>query len=122
MNPKGKKERLLFENRGFKEEWKELFAFIANAEGSPTCLFCNDKLSNKTSNLELLVFQEKHAKFATKHTFGTERKSAIAVLVEKLKHHKNSFKKWIVSLNSINALSSVATQEIKHGKPPMANT
>ena len=118
MDLKGKKRKIADENRGFKEEWTELYAFIANAEGLPACLICNEKLSNnKNSNLER-HFQLKHAKFAADHPVGTERKSAIAVLVEKFEGRKNSFKKWIASPNSTTAASFVAAREIvKHGKP-----
>ena len=118
MDLKGKKRKIADENRGFKEEWTELYAFIANAEGLPACLICNEKLSNnKNSNLER-HFQLKHAKFAADHPVGTERKSAIAVLVEKFEGRKNSFKKWIASPNSTTAASFVAAREIvKRGKP-----
>ena len=95
MDLKGKKRKIADENRGFKEEWTELYAFIANAEGLPACLICNEKLSNnKKSNLER-HFQLKHAKFAADHPVGTERKSAIALLVKRFEGRKNSFKKWI---------------------------
>ena len=108
------------ENRGFKEEWTESFAFIANAEGLPACLLCNEKLSNnKKSNLER-HFQGRHAKFAANYPFGSERKSAITVLLEKLEERKGRFKKWIASPNSTTAASFVATREIiKYGKPFM---
>ena len=116
MDPKSKKRKIADENRGFKEEWTE--TFIANAEGLPACLICNEKLSNnKKSNLER-HFQLKHAKFAAEHPVGTERKSAIAVLVEKLEDRKNSLKKWIAPPNSTTAASFVAAREIiKRGKP-----
>lgn len=118
MDLKGKKRRIADENRGFKEEWTELYAFIANAEGLPACLICNEKLSNnKKSNVER-HFQLRHAKFADDYPVGTERKSAIAVLVEKFEGRKNSFKKWITSPNSTAAASFVAAREIvKRGKP-----
>ena len=118
MDPKGKKRKIADENRGFKAEWTESFAFIANAEGLPACLLCNEKLSNnKKSNLER-HFQGRHAKFATDYPVGTERKSAIAVLLDKLEESKGRFKKWIASPNSTTAASFVATREIiKRGKP-----
>ena len=46
MDPKEKKRKEADENRGFKAEWTESFAFIASAEGLPACLICNEKLSN----------------------------------------------------------------------------
>lgn len=113
-----KNRKIADENRGFKEEWTESFAFIANAEGLPACLLCNEKLSNnKKSNLERR-FQGRHAKFAADHPVGSERKSAIAVLLEKLEDCKHRFKKWIAPPNSTTAASFVAAQEIiKRGKP-----
>uniref|UniRef100_A0A8C1I0R4 HAT C-terminal dimerisation domain-containing protein n=1 Tax=Cyprinus carpio carpio TaxID=630221 RepID=A0A8C1I0R4_CYPCA len=84
MDPKGKKRKIAEENRGFNSSWTESFAFIANAEGLPACLLCNEKLSNnKKSNVER-HFQGKHATFAAKYPVGSERKSAIALLLEKL--------------------------------------
>lgn len=84
MDPKGKKKKIAEENRGFNSSWTESFAFIANAEGLPACLLCNEKLSNnKKSNVER-HFQGKHATFAAKYPVGSERKSAIALLLEKL--------------------------------------
>ena len=116
MDPKSKKRKIADENRGFKEEWTE--TFIANAEGLPACLICNEKLSNnKKSNMER-HFQQKNAKFAAERPVGTERKSAIAVLVEKFEDRKKSLKKWIASPNSTTSASFVAAREIiKCGKP-----
>ncbi|XP_060788258.1 general transcription factor II-I repeat domain-containing protein 2-like [Neoarius graeffei] len=118
MDSKGKKRKIADENRGFKEEWTDAFAFIANAEGLPACLICNEKLSNnKKSNLER-HFQLKHAKFAADRPVGTERKGAIAMLVEKFEGRENSFKKWITSPNSTTTASFVAAREIiRCGKP-----
>ncbi|KAJ0033660.1 hypothetical protein NQD34_000767 [Periophthalmus magnuspinnatus] len=118
MDPKGKKRKITEENRGFNVSWTESFAFIANAEGLPECLLCNEKLSNnKKSNVER-HFQGRHATFAAEYPVGSERKSAIALLLEKLEERKNRFKKWIASPNSTTAASFVATREIiKRGKP-----
>lgn len=74
MDPKGKKRKIADENRGFKEEWSESFAFIVNVEGLPAYLLCNEKLSNnKESNLEK-HFQRRHAKFAANYPVGSEEK------------------------------------------------
>lgn len=118
MDPKGKKRKIAEENRGFNVSWTESFAFIANAEGLPECLLCSEKLSNnKKSNAER-HFQGRHATFAAEYPAGSERKSAIALLLEKLEERKNRFKKWIASPNSTTAASFVATREIiKRGKP-----
>ena len=118
MDPKGKKRKIAEENRGFNSSWTESFAFIANAEGLPICLLCNEKLSNnKKSNVER-HFQGRHATFAAEYPVGSERKSAIALLLEKLEERKARFKKWIASPNSTTAASFVATREIiKRGKP-----
>lgn len=118
MDPKGKKRKITEENRGFNVSWTESFAFIANAEGLPECLLCSEKLSNnKKSNVER-HFQGRHATFAAEYPVGSERKSAIALLLEKLEERKNRFKKWIASPNSTTAASFVATREIiKRGKP-----
>ena len=63
-------------------------------------------------------FQGRHAKFAADYPVGTERKSEIAALLEKLEESKGRFKKWIASPNSTTAASFVATREIiKRGKP-----
>ena len=82
MDSKGKKRKITEENRGFNVSWTESFAFIANAEGLPECLLCSDKLSNnKKSNVER-HFQGKHATFAAEYPIGSERKSAIASIME----------------------------------------
>ena len=63
-------------------------------------------------------FQGRHAKFAADYQLESERKSAIAVLLQKLEERKDRFKKWIVPPNSTTAASFVATREIiKRGKP-----
>ena len=78
----------------------------ANA-GLPACFLCNDKLSNyKKSNLER-HFQEKHAKFAADYPVGSERKSAMAVLLQKLEERKGTFKKWIAQAVSLIACVAV---------------
>lgn len=81
-------------------------------------MLCSEKLSNnKKSNVER-HFQGRHATFAAEYPVGSERKSAIALLLQKLEEHKNRFKKWIASPNSTTAASFVATREIiKRGKP-----
>ena len=58
MDPKGKKRKVADENRGFKAEWTESFAFIANAEGLPACLICNEKLSNNKTVVKRVVWKD----------------------------------------------------------------
>ena len=67
---------------------------LANVERLPACLLCNEKLSNnKKSHLERLL-QGKLAIFAANYPVWSKRKSAIAVLLEKIEERKR-FKKWI---------------------------
>ena len=71
MGPKGRKRKIAEENRGFNSSWTESFAFIANAEGLPACLLCNEKLSNnKKSNVER-HFHGRHATFAAEYPVGS---------------------------------------------------
>lgn len=68
------------ENREFKVEWTETFAFIQNLNGLPTCLNCQEKLAhNKKSNLER-HFTSKHVSFSTKSPVGDARKKAVEEL------------------------------------------
>jgi hypothetical protein len=80
MATKKKQRKTEDENRDFKVEWTETFAFIQNLNGLPTCLICKEKLAhNKKSNLER-HFTTKHASFSTKYPVGDARKKAVEEL------------------------------------------
>ena len=72
-------------------------------------MLCNEKLSNNKKSYVERHFQGRHATFAAEYPVGSERKSAIALLLEKLDERKDGFKKWIASPNSTTAASFVAT-------------
>ncbi|GFX77680.1 general transcription factor II-I repeat domain-containing protein 2A [Trichonephila clavipes] len=68
------------ENREFKAEWTENFAFIQNLNGLPTCFICKEKFAhNKKSNLER-HFTRKQASFSTKYATGDARKKSVEEL------------------------------------------
>lgn len=47
-------------------------------------MLCNENLSNNKKCYVERHFQEKHANFAAEYPVGSDRKSVIALLVEKL--------------------------------------
>ncbi|GFY14948.1 general transcription factor II-I repeat domain-containing protein 2A [Trichonephila clavipes] len=106
------------ENREFKFEWTEDFAFIQNLNGFKTCLICKEKFAhNKKPNLERR-FTRKHASFRTKYPTRDVRKKAVEEL-QKCQESSNSvFNKWMQSSSIINMASFAFSQEIsKRGKP-----
>ena len=73
----------------------------ANVERLPACLLGKETSSNnKKSHLERAL-QGKRAKFAADYPVGSERKSAIAVLLQKLEERKGRFKKWMAQALSL---------------------
>uniref|UniRef100_A0A8C4X7H4 HAT C-terminal dimerisation domain-containing protein n=1 Tax=Erpetoichthys calabaricus TaxID=27687 RepID=A0A8C4X7H4_ERPCA len=106
------------ENREFKVEWTELFAFIQNSNGLPTCLICQEKLAhNKKSNLER-HFTTKHASFGSKYPAGDARKKAVEELQKSQQKSSSVFNYWVQSSNNVNIASFIVSQEIaKRGKP-----
>ncbi|GFU30157.1 general transcription factor II-I repeat domain-containing protein 2B [Trichonephila clavipes] len=75
MATKKKQRKTEDENRQFKVEWTENFAFIQTLNGLPTCLISKEKFAHNKSNLER-HFTRKHASFSTKYPKGDARKKA----------------------------------------------
>ncbi|GBM14162.1 hypothetical protein AVEN_56674-1, partial [Araneus ventricosus] len=74
------KKRTEEENREFKQDWTESFAFICNTDGLPICLICHEKLAhNKKSNLER-HFTTKHTQFSGNYPTGDARKKTVEEL------------------------------------------
>ncbi|XP_036275872.1 general transcription factor II-I repeat domain-containing protein 2A isoform X2 [Pipistrellus kuhlii] len=118
MATKKKQRKTEDENREFKVEWTETFAFIQNLNGLPTCLICQEKLAhNKKSNLER-HFTTKHVSFSTKYPVGDARKKAVEELQKSQEKSSSVFNYGMQSSNNVNIASFVVSQEIaKRGKP-----
>lgn len=54
-------------------------------------MLCNEKLSNNKKSHVERHFQGRHVTFAAEYPVGSERKSAIALLLEKLEERKDRF-------------------------------
>lgn len=115
---KNKKRKIEDENREFNKEWTELYAFVRNLDGLPTCLICQDKLANnKKSNIER-HFSTKHGAFASKYPAGESRKKAVEELQRRNQQSSSMFHNWTQSTNTINLASFAVSLEIaKKGKP-----
>ena len=115
MATKKKQRKTEDENREFRVEWTENFAFIRNLNGHPTCLICKEKFAhNKKSNLDIL----QHASFSTKYPAGDARKKAVEELQKSQESSTSVFNNWMQSSSNINMASFVVSQEIaKRGKP-----
>ncbi|GFV96080.1 general transcription factor II-I repeat domain-containing protein 2A [Trichonephila clavipes] len=84
MATKKKQRKKEDENREFKVEWTENFAFIQNLNGLPACLICKEKfMQNKKSNL-VRHFTRKQASFSAKYPTGDARKKAVEELQKSL--------------------------------------
>lgn len=118
MATKKKQRKTEDENREFKVEWTENFAFIQNLNGLPTCLICQEKMAhNKKSNLER-HFTTKHESFSTKYPVGDARKKAVEELQRRQERSAFGFNHWVQSSNNVNMASFVVSQEIaRRGKP-----
>lgn len=118
MATKKKQRKTEDENREFKVEWTENFAFIQNLNGLPTCLICQEKMAhNKKSNLER-HFTTKHESFSTKYPVGDARKKAVEELQRRQERSAFGFNHWVQSSNNVNMASFVVSQEIaQRGKP-----
>ena len=115
MATKKKQRKTEDENREFRVEWTENFAFIRNLNGHPACLICKEKFAhNKKSNLDIL----QHASFSTKYPAGDARKKAVEELQKSQESSTSVFNNWMQSSSNINMASFVVSQEIaKRGKP-----
>ncbi|XP_017778372.1 PREDICTED: general transcription factor II-I repeat domain-containing protein 2 isoform X1 [Nicrophorus vespilloides] len=113
-----KKRRIEQENRRFKSEWTETYAFVENEEGLPMCLICHERLSNnKKSNIER-HFLNKHNIFDKAYPVGDERKEAVEELQCKINIIKCLENKSKKASRDTTVASFVATQElVKRGKP-----
>ena len=118
MATKKKQRKIEDENREFRAEWTETFAFMVNLNGLPTCLICKEQFThNKKSNLER-HFTAKHASFSTKYPLGDARKKAVEELQKNQETSASVFKNWMQSSSNVNMASFVISQEIaKRGKP-----
>lgn len=118
MATERKRRKTEDENREFRVEWTENFAFVRNSNGHPTCLICKEKFShNKKSNLER-HFTSKHASFSTKYPVGDARKKAVEELQKSHDSSTSVFNNWMQSSCNVNMASFVVSQEIaKRGKP-----
>ncbi|KAG8453209.1 hypothetical protein GDO86_000003 [Hymenochirus boettgeri] len=102
MATKKKQRKTEDENREFKVEWTESFAFIQNLNGLPTCLICMEKLShNKKSNLER-HFAIKHMSFSEKYPVGDAGKKAVEELQKSQEKTSSVFNHWMQSSNYVN--------------------
>lgn len=117
MATKKKQRKIEDENREFKVEWTESFAF-QNINGFPTCLICKEKLAhNKKSNLER-HFTTKHLSFGNKYPVGDARKKAVEGLLKSQEKSSSVFNHWVQSSNYVNFASFAVSLEIaKRGKP-----
>ena len=115
MATKKKQRKTEDENREFRVDWTENFAFIRNLNGHPACLICKEKFAhNKKSNLDIL----QHASFSTKYPAGDARKKAVEELQKSQESSTSVFNNWMQSSSNINMASFVVSQEIaKRGKP-----
>ncbi|CAK6438343.1 unnamed protein product [Pipistrellus nathusii] len=106
------------ENREFKVEWTEAFAFTQNLNGLPTCLICQETLAhNKKSNVER-HFTTKHVSFSVNYPVGEARKKAVEELRKSQEKPPSVFSYRMQSSNNVNIASFVVSQEIaKRGKP-----
>ncbi|KAL4083645.1 hypothetical protein QTP88_028961 [Uroleucon formosanum] len=76
-----KKRKIEEENRGFRSEWSDTYAFVPNNMGQPKCLICDENFkNNKKSNIER-HFLSKHDSFGKTYPAGNERKTAVAELI-----------------------------------------
>jgi hypothetical protein len=118
MATKKKQRKIEDENREFRAEWTENFAFMVNLNGLPTCLICKEQFThNKKSNLER-HFTAKHASFSTKYPLGDARKKAVEELQKNQETSASVYKNWMQSSSNVNMASFVISQEIaKRGKP-----
>ncbi|CAK6435131.1 unnamed protein product [Pipistrellus nathusii] len=118
MATQKKKRKTEDENREFKVEWTETFAFTQNLNGLPTCLICQKKLAhNKKSNVER-HFATKHVSFSTKYPVGDARKKAVEELQKRQETPISVSNYQKQSSNNVNIASFVVSQEIaKRGKP-----
>ncbi|GFX23852.1 uncharacterized protein TNCV_1788831 [Trichonephila clavipes] len=105
------------ENREFKVEWTENFAFIQNLNYFRHVI-CKKKFArNEKSNLGR-HFTRKHTSFSFKYPTGDARKKAVEELQTSQELSTSVFNKWMQSSSSINIASFVFSQDIaKRGKP-----
>lgn len=109
---KNKKRKVEDENREFNKEWTELYAFVRNLDGLPTCLICQEKLANnKKSNIER-HFSTKHGAFASKYPTGGSRNKAVEELQRRNQQSSSMFHNWTQSANIINHASFTVSLEI----------
>ncbi|KFM75060.1 hypothetical protein X975_02560, partial [Stegodyphus mimosarum] len=94
----------------------ENYAFIQNTLGLPTCLICNEKLSNnKKSNIKH-HFLIKHEPFARKHPLGDESKAIVMELCHRMQKSTSLFSSWILFATNINTASFAVAQDINKYK------
>lgn len=113
-----KKRKIDEENRGFRSEWTNTYAFVQNTMGLPKCLICDENFkNNKKSNIER-HFLSKHDSFGKTHPAGSDRKAAVAELIRKSQQSTSKFNNWLQSATTLTAASFVVSHEImKSGKP-----
>ncbi|KAL4107617.1 hypothetical protein QTP88_017941 [Uroleucon formosanum] len=113
-----KKRKIEEENRGFRSEWTDTYAFVPNNMGQPKCLICDENFkNNKKSNIER-HFLSKHDSFGKTYPAGNERKTAVAELIRKSHQSTSKFNNWLQSASNLTAASFVVSHEImKSGKP-----
>ncbi|GFS58385.1 uncharacterized protein TNCV_2475301 [Trichonephila clavipes] len=117
MVTKRKQRKTEDENREFKVDWTENFAFIQNINNLRTCLICEKKKAhNKKSNLER-HFTTKYQSFSTKYLVRDARKKAFE-LQKRRERSTSTFNHWVQSPNNVNMASFVVSQGIaQRGKP-----
>ncbi|GFW04563.1 uncharacterized protein TNCV_2225811 [Trichonephila clavipes] len=110
--PKKKQRKTEDENREFKVEWTENFAFIQNLNGPPTCLICKEKLShNKKSYLER-PFTRKRTSFSSKYPTGDARKKAVEEFQKSQESSTSVFNNWMQSSTNINMARCVLSKRL----------
>ena len=77
-----KKRKFDEENRAFKEEWKEQYAFILpTGSSNPHCLICSQSVALVKSNNLKRHYESRHSGFEKMYKQGTEeRKKKIRLL------------------------------------------
>jgi len=112
-----RKRKIEEENRGFRSEWTDTYAFVPNNMGQPKCL-CDEHFKNNKKSYIERHFLSKHDSFGKTYPAGNERKIAVAELIRKFQQSTSKFNNWLQSASNLTAASFVVSHEImKSGKP-----
>lgn len=53
-----KKRKIEEENRGFRSEWTDTYAFVSNNMGQPKCLICDENFKNNKNLILNVIFYQ----------------------------------------------------------------